>query len=125
MDTELNHYGVKGMKWGVTKGGLYSKSKPPKNAMDGDGLHSKSKQPKKPTIKSKKSLKKKATKGAKAVVTALQVVGTAYALDLAYTGGAVTRTAAKAVKSTLNKVGDQMFNYAVLDKDGKVLRRYN
>lgn len=70
-----------------------------------------------------------AKRGAKAVVKALQVVSTAYALDMAYTGGAVTRGAAKAgktaVKSALNKIGDQMFDYAVLDKDGKVLRRYN
>lgn len=68
-------------------------------------------------------------RGAKAIVTALQVVGPLYYTDLALTGGATTRAAVKVgkatVKSVLNKVGDQMFDYAVLDKDGKVLRRYN
>lgn len=68
-------------------------------------------------------------RGAKAIGTVLQVAGSIYAIDMAYTGGAVTRAATKAgkaaVKSALSKVGDQMFDYSILDKDGKVLRRYN
>lgn len=60
---ELYHHGIKGMKWGVRRfqkndgtltsagkkryfeksDGLYSKFKPPKNAMDGEGLSSKTK----------------------------------------------------------------------------------
>lgn len=73
--------------------------------------------------------KQTSKRGAKAVGKALQVAGTLYYADLALTGGAVTRATAKAgksaVKRTLNNIGDQMFDYAVLDKDGKVLRRYN
>lgn len=73
--------------------------------------------------------KQTAKRGAKAVTTALQVAGTLYYADLALTGGAVTRstvkTGKKAVKNAMNNVADQMFDYSILDKDGKVLRRYN
>lgn len=77
----------------------------------------------------KKTQKQTAKRGAKAIVTALQTVGTLYAIDVTLTGGAVTRTAVKTgkatVKSAINKVGDQLFDYSVLDSAGKVIRRYN
>jgi hypothetical protein len=73
--------------------------------------------------------KQTAKRGAKAIGKALQVVGTLYSIDVAVTGGAVTKGAAKAgkaaVKSAMNKVGDTLFDYAVLDASGKVIRRYN
>lgn len=79
--------------------------------------------------KSNVATAKRAAKGATAVATVLQVAGSVYAIDMAYTGGAVTRAATKAgkaaVKSALSKVGDQMFDYSILDASGKVLRRYN
>ena len=73
--------------------------------------------------------KQTAKRGAKAVATVLQVAGTAFALDMAYTGGAVTRAAAKvgkaAVKNTMSKIGDRLFDYSILDASGKTIYRYN
>jgi hypothetical protein len=108
---ELQHHGVKGMKWGVRK--KYKRG----DAMDANDPSD------------KKTQKQTAKRGAKAIVTALQTAGTLYAIDVTLTGGAVTRTAVKtgkaAVKSAINKVGDQLFDYSVLDSAGKVIRRYN
>lgn len=168
-NTELMHYGVKGMKWGVRKkyrrgesmdANDMSDSKTTRrvkndyNTMSDADFRRKYQTTKntyrkrvnrygdpymksplakagkkleaKQNAKSNQSAKKR---GAKAVTTALQVAGTLYYADLALTGGAVTRSTAKAgktaVKRTLNNIGDQMFDYSILDKDGKVLRRYN
>lgn len=137
-DFELQHHGVKGMKWGVRKkskpyvqdlGGGVSAVWPSKKAYkkaERQRIKNEKKLEAKSKVKSNESAMKR---GAKAIGTVLQVAGSAYAIDMAYTGGAVTRAATKAgkaaVKSTLNKVGDQMFDYSILDKDGKVLRRYN
>lgn len=60
---------------------------------------------------------------------ALQTIGTMYVADVTLTGGAVTRSVAKAgkaaVKNAMSKVGDTIFDYSVLDASGKVLRRFN
>lgn len=135
---ELQHHGVKGMKWGVRRkrkpyvqdlGGGVSAVWPSKKAYkkaERQRIKNEKKLEAKPKVKSNTSTMKR---GAKAVGKALQVAGTVYAIDMAYTGGAVTRATVKAgktaVKSALSKVGDQMFDYSILDKDGKVLRRYN
>lgn len=167
MESELMHYGVKGMKWGVRKKRAPDHLDYPKkssattrkaiddyNSMDDQTFMNKYSVSKKryakrvakygdpymnaPLAKMGKKLeaKQKAKsnqsakkRGAKAVGKALQIAGALYYTDLALTGGAVTRATAKAgkaaVKRTLNNIGDQMFNYSILDKDGKVLRRYN
>ena len=63
------------------------------------------------------------------VGSALQAVGTMYVADVTLTGGAVTRSVAKAgkaaVKNAMGKIGDTIFDYSILDASGKVLRRFN
>lgn len=148
MNDELQHHGVKGMKWGVRRNrnavnkdysakqrkhdrAFYGKSgerRINKRLNEGHGLRGARHYEAERKERNKK-LAKKAKRGVKAIGTVLQVAGSAYAIDMAYTGGAVTRAATKAgkaaVKSALSKVGDQMFDYSILDKDGKVRRRYN
>jgi hypothetical protein len=187
METELMHYGVKGMRWGVRRNKYVTIRQGMKNAnaagraawqetttANGGKLIGKDKnvavyknpvamrrgrvaaqtarndaikesikndkavnkaerqriKAEKKQIKADKNRQKRNVKrGAKAAVTALQVVGTLYSTDVALTGGAVTRATYKAgktaVKSAMNKVGDTLFDYAVLDASGKVIRRYN
>lgn len=78
----------------------------------------------------------KLERGGKAVGKGLAVVGGMYVYDQMYLGGvgtkatkAVASKAAKAgkeaVKNAMSKVGDTLFDYAVLDAAGKVIRRYN
>lgn len=184
---ELQHHGVKGMKWGVRKKKYVTVRQGAKNAQaagrkawqetttaNGGKLVGKDKNVAvyknpvamrrgraaaqtarndaiKESIKSDKAVnkaerqrvkaekkqlkadknrqKRNSKRGAKAAVTALQVVGTLYSTDVALTGGAMTRTAYKsgkaATKNAMNKVGDSLFDYTVLDASGKVLRRYN
>ena len=169
---ELQHHGVKGMKWGVRKrylnadGSLndrgvkkYAKKGYAQDSFRSNktvagkawdaytGAHktqasiqydlSSKKQNRARAEKyladkqksSKNNQKQTAKRGAKAVVKALQVVGTVYALDMAYTGGAVTRGAAKAgkaaVKNAMSKIGDRLFDYSILDASGKTIYRYN
>ena len=172
----LQHYGVKGMKWGVrkkyygagTKGIVPEKPKgeqpswkPKKSERqkrweDNHGInpnrpngtknelsiekaiknHVKSKIGGKAERKtSEKHVAKESTTGKKIgkvaskVGKALQVVGTLYVADVTLTGGAVTRnaykTGKKAAKNVMNKIGDSLFDYSILDKAGKVIRRYN
>lgn len=75
------------------------------------------------------TLGQKIGRGAKAIGPALKVVGSMYVADVMTTGGAVTRASVKvgkaAVKSTMNKIGDQVFDYTLMDKDGKPIKRYN
>lgn len=63
------------------------------------------------------------------VGSVLQAIGTMYVADVTLTGGAVTRSAAKAgkaaVKNAMGKVGDTIFDYSILDASGKVLRRFS
>lgn len=157
---ELQHYGVKGMKWGRRKAReeykkldkarssyrLATKNyNRAKSAMIKDlggrnpytgKWYAKAEQQYKETKQAYKDQKKNVRanttigqKSARAITSVLKTVGPLYYADLALTGGATTRAAVKAgkaaVKSALSKVGDQMFDYSILDKDGKVLRRYN
>ena len=90
----------------------------------------------------KKSVRKNAPiaakleRGAKAVGRGMAAVGGLYVADQLYFGGAGTRAAkaaastgakaAKAAVSTaLREIGDQMFDYSILDAAGNVIRRYN
>lgn len=145
---ELQHHGVKGMKWGVrryqskgAKGRTKKRSRLERAAdaaqRDADNLRkhgytAEADAVQKVADKNRQKAerqKQTAKRGAKAIGKALQVVGTLYSIDVAVTGGAVTKGAAKAgkaaVKSAMNKVGDTLFDYAVLDASGKVIRRYN
>lgn len=65
---------------------------------------------------------------ASAVGSVLQTIGTMYVADVTLTGGAVTRSVAKAgksaVKNAMGKIGDTIFDYSILDASGKVLRRF-
>mgnify|MGYP006967411505 CR=1 FL=1 len=149
-DFELQHHGVKGMKWGVRRyqnkdGSLTQKGKKRSRLeraadaaqRDADNLRKHGYTAEADAVQKvadknrQKAERQKQTskRGAKADGKALQVAGTLYYTDLALTGGAVTRATAKAgkaaAKRTLNNIGDQMFDYSILDKDGKVLRRYN
>ena len=149
-DFELQHHGVKGMKWGVRryrnkdgsstqKGKKRSRLERAADAAQRDadnlrkhGYTAEADAVQKVADKNRQKAerqKQTSKRGAKAVTTALQVAGTLYYADLALTGGAMTRSAIKAgkaaVKSALNNIGDQMFDYSILDKDGKVIRRYN
>ena len=128
----VNRYGDPYMNSPLAKAGkALAKSKTLNKILNSDTQKKRAeKLTKKLTSKADKNTQKQTTKrGAKAVTTALQVAGAMYYTDLALTGGAVTRATAKAgksaVKRTLNNIGDQMFDYSILDKDGKVLRRYN
>ena len=67
----------------------------------------------------------KLERGAKVVGRSLAVVGGIYVADQLYLGGAGTRAAKSAVSKALNSIGDQMFDYAVVDAAGNILRRYN
>ena len=163
---ELQHYGVKGMKWGRRKaeeeykkldkakreyrraGQMYRRAATialKNNVLTaGNGYASRKlrdmyrkdyNDAKKVYKEQKKNVRENATigqklgRGAKAAGEALKVVGSLYVADVTLTGGATTRAAAKAgkaaVKNAMNKVGDKMFKYSVLDESGKILRRYN
>lgn len=67
----------------------------------------------------------KLERGAKAVGRGLAVVGGMAVVDHVYFGGAGTKFAKSAVNKAYNSLMDQTFQYSVLDKTGKVLRRYN
>ena len=165
---ELQHYGVKGMKWGVRKARdeykkldqLKGQYKHAKKAYDRSFQYAYSRnhpaalnrakraqndarwndamrdakrleKTKKAYKEQKKEVRKNAPvaakleRGARAVGRSLALVGGIVAADYVYTGGKGTKAATAAVKNVLNKVGDQVFDYAVLDKAGKVIRRYN
>lgn len=166
---ELQHYGVKGMKWGVRKAQkeyaeldrrkaaytqakkAYNKSfnkaynrsaaslspfKKHRQANDArwadafkkaDAMN-KAKQSykeQKKNVRKNTTVGQKIGRGAKYIPTVLATAGHMYLMDKALNNGAGARAAKAAVSNTLNKIGDQMFDYAVLDKAGKVLRRYN
>lgn len=128
----VNRYGDPYMKSPLAKAGKkLAKSKTLNKIANSDGHKKRSeKLVEKLTSKAdKKTQKQVAKRGAEAVVTALKTAAALYSIDVAITGGAVTRTAAKAgktaVKNTMNKIGDQLFDYAVLDRDGKIIKRYN
>ena len=163
MEFELQHYGVKGMKWGHRKareeyakldkagreyrraGRMYRRAA--KTALKNDVLtvgnafaarklkdiyKKEYNDAKKAYKEQKKNVRANTTAGqkaARAVTSALRAAGSLYVADVMLTGGAVTRATVKvgkaAVKSTLNKVGDQMFDYTLLDKDGRPIKRYN
>lgn len=169
MDFPLQHYGVKGMKWGVRKArdeykkldqlkGQYKHAKKAydrsfgyyyQNSKQGLSLNrvkrvqnnerfkdsvrdaQRLEKTKKAYKEQKKEVRKNAPvaakleRGARAVGRSLAVVGGLVVADYMYTGGKGTKAATTAAKSVLNKVGDQMFDYAILDKAGKVIRRYN
>lgn len=166
---ELQHYGVKGMKWGVRKArdeykkldqlkgqykhakkaygrsfsyaynrssGAYSLNRAKRaenmarwqDATRDANRVNKAKQKykeQKAAVRKNAPVAAKLERGARAVGRSLAVVGGIVAADYVYTGGKGTKAATAAVKNVLNKVGDQVFDYAVLDKAGKVIRRYN
>lgn len=159
---ELQHHGVKGMKWG------HRKAREEYRELDRAKRHLKATrknyvrtarartksfgrlyetqqhlkatekytEAKKAYKDQKKSVRENATIGQKlghagkrAVEKTLMGVGSFYVTDVMLTGGATTRAIVKtgktAAKSAMDKIGDKMFNYAVLDAAGKVIRRYN
>lgn len=166
---ELQHYGVKGMKWGVRKAreeykkldqakGQYKHAKKAydrsfsyyyKNSKQGLSLNRAKRvennerfkdsmrdakrlnETKKAYKEQKKAVRKNAPvaakleRGAKAVGRGLAVVGGMAVVDHVYFGGAGTKFAKSAVNKAYNSLMDQTFQYSVLDKTGKVLRRYN
>lgn len=186
---ELQHYGVKGMKWGVrrankssdgAKGTKWDKRKAKEeyakldslkrdykkatreynrsfnDAYNRSGPHLTKKgrdadtqrwakaydkardleSAKKAYKEQKKNVRKNATAGqkmgraaSKSIEKTLTAVGSFYFTDLMLTGGATTRaivnTGKTAVKSTMSKIGDKMFDYTLLDAAGNVLKRYN
>lgn len=67
----------------------------------------------------------KLERGAKAVGRGLAVVGGMAVVDHVYFNGAGRKMAKSAVTKAYNTVMDQTFQYSVLDKAGKVIRRYN
>ena len=81
---ELQHYGVKGMKWGRRKANKSSA-----------GLTDKQKSSKKTAV----SVKKAAAKGAATTAKVLSKVGSAYIADQIFFGGAGTRACKNAVKA--------------------------
>lgn len=159
---ELQHYGVKGMKWGRRKAREeYQKLDKAKRHLNATrknyrrtasartksfGRSYETQQHRKATEKytaakeaykdQKKSVRENTTigqklghAGKKAVEKTLFGIGSFYVTDVMLTGGATTRAIAKtgkaAAKSAMDKIGDKMFHYAVLDATGKVIRRYN
>ena len=177
--TELMHYGVKGMKWGVRKARQEYKKldtakgqyKHAKKAYDRSFNYASSRttgyrlstakraendaawndarrdakrvtetkaayKAQKKAIRENAPVAAKLERGGKHVAKGLGVVGGMYLYDQMYLGGAGTKatkvvaskaaTAGKdAVKNAMRKVGDTLFDYAVLDASGKVIRRYN
>lgn len=79
----------------------------------------------------KKEFRKHTTTGQKIGIglrRASKVIGTIgylYAVDLTVSGGAGTKAVKAGAKYAKNKAMDKMFNTAIIDKDGKVIRRYN
>ena len=67
----------------------------------------------------------KVERGAKAVARGLAVVGGLYVADQVYLNGAGARAAKAAVSKAVSAVGDRVFDYALLDASGNVLKRYN
>lgn len=122
----VNRYGDPYMRSPLAKAGKkLAKSKTLNKIANSDAQQKRAEK-----LTEKLTRQKQTTKrGAKAITTALKTVGTLYSIDVAITGGAVTRGAAKAgkaaVKNAMNKVGDQVFKYSILDASGKVIRRYN
>ena len=169
MDFELQHYGVKGMKWGVRKareeykkldeakgrykhakkayrrswnyyynrsGQVFSlnRAKRVQNterfkdaAKDAQRLNKTKKAYKeqKAAVRKNAPVAAKLERGAKAVGRGLAVVGGMAVVDHVYFGGAGTKVAKAAVTKAYNNLADKTFKYSVLDKAGKVIRRYN
>ena len=168
--TELMHYGVKGMKWGVRKAqkeyaeldrrkaavkkankaynkaynrasgfrnfGSFSPVKAHRDASQKrwertydkaralDAAKKAYKDQKK-KVRKNTTLGQKMGRGAKSVGSVLKHVGYMAAMDQVLNNGAIRKSATAAVKGALNKVGDQMFDYSLLDKSGKVIKRFN
>lgn len=165
---ELQHYGVKGMKWGVRKAqkeyaeldrrkAAYKQAKKAYNksfskaynrnaglspfkkqreasakrwadAYDKADKMNAAKQAykdQKKAVRKNTTIGQKIGRGARHVPAILGTVGYIYAMDQTFYGGQGSKAAKAAVKGVVNKVGDQMFDYAILDKAGKVIRRYN
>lgn len=198
MNTELQHYGVKGMRWGVRKKDRVRSSSPAYDTKtgkwirepEGGSIRKQSAVAKAKSLKDKHVAKKALKEGfaeyktfekdmhdlhgssskysldkntgkyvnqktgktidayeykglqnyeaarksrnakvAGRIGTVLQGVGSLYVADVTFTGGAVTRGMFKAgktaVKSAMNKVGDTIFDYSILDASGKIVRRFN
>lgn len=79
----------------------------------------------KKNVRKNTTLGQKIGRGSKHVGAALKTIGYMAIMDQALNNGAVRKAATAAVKSAINKVGDQVFDYALLDKSGKVIKRYN
>ena len=166
---ELQHYGVKGMKWGVRKArdeykkldqlkgqykhakkaygrsfsyaynrssGAYSLNRAKRaenmarwqDATRDANRVNKAKQKykeQKKAVRQNAPFAAKLERGAKAVGRGMAVVGGMYVVDQVYYGGAGTKFAKAAVTKAYNTIMDKSFQYSVLDKTGKVIRRYN
>lgn len=166
---ELQHYGVKGMKWGVRKAreeykkldqakAKYKHAKKAYNrsfsyyynrsgkafslnrakrmenterfndAMKDAARLNKAKKDyknQKKSVRQNAPMSAKLERGARAVGRGLAVVGGLAVVDHVYFGGAGAKFAKSAVTKAYNSWADKTFDYAVLDKAGKVLRRYN
>jgi hypothetical protein len=164
----LQHYGVKGMKWGVRKARQEYKKL---DRLKGEYKHAKKRYDrsfdyaynnnrpatlsrvkraendarwkdserdkarldaaKKAYKEQKKEVRKNAPvaakleRGGRAVGRGLAVAGGLVVADHLYFGGAGTKVAKAAVTKAYKSLQDQMFDYTLLDKAGKVIRRYN